>query len=86
MDTQAEVSIARIRLWLVRAYLKDLQAFYGGDVNRFGRMVDGKGGGLGSADKWVGYINAFLNDELVVTHTPEAEMISIMDQVAMMQK
>lgn len=86
MDTRAAVAVARIRVWLIKAYIKDLQAFYSGDRNRFDRMVDGKGGSLGSAKKWMDYITSLLEDELVVAHTPEAEMLSIMDQVAMMQK
>ena len=58
-----QLAIARIRLWLLKAYITDLEAFRDGDVNRFGRMVGGRGEGLGSAEKWTAFIVALLQDE-----------------------
>ena len=59
--TQHE-AVARVRLWLLRAYITDLEAFRDGDSNRFGRMVGGRGESLGSAEKWTAFIITLLQD------------------------
>ena len=50
-DASQVVDVARINarnvLYMIGIYLHDLKEFANGDVNRFGRMVDGRGGGSG---------------------------------------
>lgn len=61
-------SKARGRLSQARAYLADLKAWRGGDDNRFGRMVDGRGKQLGDAEQWAVFILRILEDADVWTY------------------
>lgn len=47
---QAERYHAGICMWLVRNYMRDIEAFCAGDDNRFGRMVVDGGKGLKNAN------------------------------------
>ena len=61
----------RIRLRLTSGYLADLEAQKAGDVNRFARMVDGRGRQIGSEDLWREFIAGALTDEEVAVAYPE---------------
>lgn len=76
MTPRAELSFARIRLWLLNIYISDLEAFLAGDVNRFGRMVDGKGGGLGSEFAWRSNVKRLLADDLISNYCAKSLMDS----------
>ena len=67
----AEQLIARCRLWLLKAYVTDLEEYQSGDVNRFGRMVGGGGVSLGSETAWRVMVKALLADELLAQHCAE---------------
>lgn len=54
--------IARIRLQMACAYLRDLQAYRAGDANRFSRMVDGKGYSSASAERWAAFVGGITSD------------------------
>lgn len=71
MSERANLSIGRIRLWLLRAYLHDLEEHAAGDANRFGRMVDGRGGSLGSESGWREKVAALLVDSFIVGYCAE---------------
>ena len=45
-------AIIRNKLYMANVYLRDIEELKAGDVNRFGRMVDGRGYGLGSEPGW----------------------------------
>lgn len=45
---------ASAKIWLASAYVKDLIEYHKGDVNRFGRMVDGRGVSVASPAMWLG--------------------------------
>jgi len=47
---------AGAKVWLAYAYLVDLEEFASGDVNRFGRMVDGRGVSVANPAMWLKYI------------------------------
>lgn len=66
---------ANLRLGNCSAYLSDLEKFAAGDVNRFGRMVDGRGAGLGSAERWRGFVLAILSDPVVI-HGADPDRLS----------
>lgn len=68
MSANVERLTARIRLWLLNAYIRDLEAFRDGDEGRFSRMVGSGNVSLGSAAKWRGYVAQFAGDSLVVLH------------------
>ena len=68
MSANVERLTARIRLWLLKAYIRDLELLRDGDSNRFGRMVGGRGESLGSVEKWRGYVVQFAGDSLVALH------------------
>lgn len=44
---------ASAKMWLANSYVKDLIEFKKGDVNRFGRMVDGRGVSVASPALWM---------------------------------
>lgn len=52
MSTHVELLTARIRLWLLNVYIKDLELFRDGDEGRFSSMVGSGNVSLGSAEKW----------------------------------
>lgn len=81
MNVNVERLTARIRLWLLNTYIKDLELLRDGDSNRFGRMVGGRGESLGSAEKWRDYIIQFSTDSLVVTHC-KAELEALTARIA----
>ena len=64
----ANILTARCRLWLLKAYLHDLEEYKAGDVNRFGRMVGSGGVSLGSESGWRAMVKALLTDELLTQH------------------
>lgn len=64
--TENERLQASAKLWLARSYTNDLVEFAAGDVNRFGRMVDGKGVSVASPAMWLGKI-ARISADAVVT-------------------
>lgn len=68
MSANVELLTARIRLWLLNTYIKDLELFRDGDEGRFSRMVGSGNVSLGSAAKWRAYVVQFANDSLVVLH------------------
>lgn len=59
---------ARIKLWCLNAYVKDLEAFAAGDVNRFGRMVGSGGTALGSDTAWRGNVSRLAGNEAIRAH------------------
>ena len=64
----AELLIARCRLWLLKAYVTDLEEYQKGDLNRFGRMVGSGGVSLGSDSAWRVMVRALLVDELLTQY------------------
>ena len=68
MSANVERLTARIRLWLLNAYIRDLEAFRDGDEGRFSRMVGSGNVSLGSAAKWRAYVVQFSTDSLVALH------------------
>ena len=63
-------TVARIRMSLLRAYLRDLEAHAAGDTNRFDRMVGSRGETLASRDQWIASVRRFLADPLLAEHCP----------------
>lgn len=53
MYTESDRLCSCAKMWLARMYVNDIAEFATGDQNRFGRMVDGKGAGCGSLEKWL---------------------------------
>lgn len=69
MDTSnSERIAARIKLWCLRSYIGDLEAYRDGDVNRFGRMVGSGGTGLGSDSAWRGNVSRLAGNEAIKAH------------------
>lgn len=62
--------VARCRLWLLNAYITDLEEYRAGDVNRFGRMVGSGGVSLGSEAGWRALVKALIADDLLQAHYP----------------
>lgn len=72
-DEGVQMYMAKIKKWLILAHLHDLTELKRGDLNRFGRMVDGRGSGLGSAGKAADSIKSLLEDSDVKAFYPELE-------------
>lgn len=68
-DASQVVDVARINarnvLYMIGLYLNDLKELYNGDVNRFGRMVDGRGGGSGSESGWREKVKQLLSNKAI---------------------
>ena len=68
-DASQVVDVARINarnaLYMIGLYLNDLKEFANGDVNRFGRMVDGRGGGSGSESGWREKVKQLLSNKAI---------------------
>ena len=81
MSANVELLTARIRLWLLNTYIRDLEAFRDGDEGRFSRMVGSGNVSLGNPAKWRGYVAQFATDSLVVTHC-KAELDALQNRIA----
>ncbi len=81
MSANVERLTARIRLWLLKAYIRDLEAFRDGDEGRFSRMVGSGNVSLGSPAKWRGYVAQFASDSLVSSHC-KAELDALRSRIA----
>lgn len=80
MSANVERLTARIRLWLLQTYIRDLELLRDGDSNRFGRMVGGRGESLGSVEKWRGYVAQFATDSLVALYC-KAELDALRSRI-----
>lgn len=80
MSANVERLTARIRLWLLNTYIKDLELFQAGDEGRFSRMVGSGGVGLGSVEKWRGYVVQFSTDSLVALYCA-VELETLTDRI-----
>ena len=69
-DSSSAATAARIRMSLLGAYLRDLEAHAAGDTNRFDRMVGSRGETLASRDQWIASVRRFLADPLIAEHCP----------------
>jgi hypothetical protein len=56
---------ASAKVWLARIYVQDLEEFATGDVNRFSRMVDGKGVAIASPAMWLEHIAGIADNPVV---------------------
>ena len=56
---------ASAKVWLARIYVQDLEEFATGDVNRFSRMVDGKGVAIASPARWLEHIAGIADNPVV---------------------
>jgi len=81
MSENSERLSASIRLWCLRTYIKDLEAFRDGDVNRFGRMVGSGGVSLGSDATWRAHVARLAADSLIVCYCHE-ELTELLPQIA----
>ena len=66
----ADAYVASMRLQMAAEYIRDLELFAAGDVNRFGRMVDAKGAGLGSDARWRAHVADIITDGRVALFIP----------------
>lgn len=56
---------AGAKVWLAYAYTTDLLEFAAGDVNRFSRMVNGRGVAVASPAMWLQYLANIANSPVV---------------------
>lgn len=67
----ADALTASIKRQLALAYLHDLSEWRSGnDDARFSRMVDGRGAGIGSPEKWLRNLASICANPVVVTCHP----------------
>lgn len=81
MMENSERLTARIKLWCLKTYVKDLEAFRDGDSNRFGRMVGSGGVSLGSDSTWRSHVVKLVVDNLIVCYCHE-ELSELLPRIA----
>ena len=81
MTENSERLTARIKLWCLRTYVRDLELYQAGDTGRFSRMVGSGNVSLGSPAKWRGYVAQFATDSLVTLHC-KAELDTLRSRIA----
>ena len=81
MSANVERLTARIRLWLLNAYIRDLEAFRDGDEGRFSRMVGSGGVSLGSDATWRSHVGKLVADNLIACYCHE-ELSELLPRIA----
>lgn len=71
---------ASAKIWLATAYVKDLEEFARGDLNRFGRMVDGRGASVASPTMWLKHL-ANIASNPAVKHFYASNMTDLIARV-----
>jgi hypothetical protein len=61
---------ASIKRQLAASYLHDLSEWRTVDPARFARMVDGRGAGIGSPEKWLHNLAVICTNPVVMAHQP----------------
>ena len=81
MSENSERLSARIKLWCLRTYVRDLELFRDGDTGRFSRMVGSGGVSLGSDATWRSHVVKLATDTLIVRHCQQ-ELTELLPRVA----
>jgi hypothetical protein len=81
MTANSERLSARIKLWCLRTYIKDLELYQAGDEGRFTRMVGSGGVSLGSDSTWRAHVARLAADNLIVCYCHE-ELTELLPQIA----
>lgn len=81
MTENSERLTARIKLWCLRTYVRDLELYQAGDTGRFSRMVGSGGVSLGSDATWRSHVGKLVADNLIVCYCHE-ELSELLPRIA----
>jgi hypothetical protein len=68
--TAPQRAFASIKRQVALSLMADLVIWRQGDENRFGRMVDGRGAGIGSPDRWLLNLRSICSNHAVLVVYP----------------
>ena len=81
MTANSERLTARIKLWCLRTYVRDLELYQAGDTGRFSRMVGSGSISLGSDATWRSHVGKLVADSLIVCYCHE-ELSELLPRIA----